>query len=143
MMDPSRFGQPPPDAIADDEAFSQAMQSFNADPMADPMADPANPNFQPPMEFLEDANDIPRVEDANPFKMPSGEQKLTPRDMPMGGDMGGMMGGDMGAMHSNMMDDGALEMALMETAQQENDNSGAYQEQQMLANEEEEKERGF
>lgn len=128
MIDPTQFGQPPPDAVNDGDAFAQAMSSVE-DPMA-MESDAPSPNFQPPMGFLEAATDIPRVEDANPFKNPDGTQKLTPREP--------MMPSDGPA----PMDYEALEMAMMGDQQQENDASESYQAEQVNLNEQAEKERG-
>ena len=131
----SVFGMPPEDAVLDADAALAAMA------------------YEPQMDlpFLEDNSDVPRAPDANPFKDPSGMQKLSdghlnamgsPNAMPDGnmmpGSMDNMGGMDSMPMNDEPLDEEALAQSILDGQEQDNAASGAYQEGVLETNEEDE-----
>lgn len=117
--DPFALMQPPEDAMLDDEALlglGSGVEGYVP---------------QEDMPFLEDNSDIPRVEDANPRKDPSGAQKLTEGFDPGQGSMGLGEGGE-------FLDEEALQQAILDGQVEENANSEAFQEEAYLQNEQDE-----
>ena len=90
------FGAPPPDAVTDEDALAGVMG-------------------HPPMPLFHDVEDIPRVEDANPWKNPDGTQKMTPRPEAMTQPPPPEYDGE------------AIGQAILDQATQERDNSRAFQ----------------
>lgn len=120
--DPFQFGMPPEDAFDDPEAL---LGLGSGAPGYVPQEDG---------EFLEDQPDIPRVEDANPRKDPSGAQKLTEGFDPT---VQAPQDGGFGA----EQDPEALQQAILDAQMEENANSEAFQTEAFEQNEQDERER--